>query len=700
MLETAQALLAWIAAHPGGSLVLLFFASMFDALFIVGAFVPASIVLFGMGALIALGSLELWPTTLIAAAGALAGDAISFGVGRRYGERLFEAGWLKRYPDFIASGRAFFLRHGGKGVALARFLGPVRSITPAIAGASQMSVVLFLAVDLLAAVAWALVYLVPGILFGASLGLAAEVATRLAGLLVLSLALLLGGVWMMRAALALFSVRVERGVRGLLEWSRSHRRLGRFGPALADPNQPETPALLTLAVGLLLVAALWLLAFSLVLSPQFPSSIDALVQQSLFDLSTPWGTAVAQGVARLGEWPVYLSTAAAVLSVLLWRRRLRAAAHWVAALMFALAVTALLTFLPLLPVPVVFFSYLAETHAPPRDLVFPTVIYGYAATIFATQRPERVRLIAYGVSITLVLLIGLSRLVLAQEWISLVAFALMVGLLWIGVLTLGYRQHGPERFFARTFALPVCLTFATAAGLSWGVDRAVTVSPHAAQESRAIRLDAIPDMPVAQWWDGGWTALPVSRLDVHGRQLRPFDLQWAAPAELVESELHGAGWQEVLALHATDTLRWLTETSAIGDLPVLPQVHAGNHARMTLRLPIDAQRQRLVRLWDSGMRVSVAGRPVPVWLGSVIEQEARTYYRLFRYPVALSDEEEDGPALPPLPARTPRTTIRAVERNGHRLWLMGAPPAYTGPRTAPLPDDPVGVPLALPPRSH
>ena len=683
MLEHAQALLAWIGAHPRESLVLLFFVSLTDALFLVGAFVPAAIVLFGMGALVALGSLELWPTALIAAAGALTGDAISFALGRRYGEALFESRWLRRYPDLIAGGRSFFARHGGKGVVLARFLGPVRSITPALAGASRMSGWLFLAVDFVAALGWALVYLIPGVLFGASLGLAAEVATRLAGLLVLSIVLLILGVWAARAAIALFNRYAEHWVTQLLDWSRRHRRLGRFGPGLADPAQPETPALLAVGTLLLACGAMWLVAFGGAGWRVYPGPLDALIHQTLSDLSTPWGTAAANLIARLGQWPVYGSTAVAVLAALLWRRRLRAAAHWIAALAFGVLLTILLSLTPLLQAPGLFFGHSSVAHAPLRDLAMPTIIYGFAATLIATWRPRHIRTLAYGVAIVLVLLVGLSRLVLAQEWVSLNSFAMVMGLLWIAALTLGYRQHRPERLFAASFSLPVVAVFLLAASMSWGVDRAASqvVSPTPETAPR--------EMPLAEWWDQGWSELPVARIDARGRGLRPFDFQWAAPESVIEAELRGAGWQPLPPLRVTDSLRWLTQTTLIGQLPVLPQVHAGLHPRLSLRRRIDDERQRLVRVWDSGVRVASDAGSVPVWLGTLSEQRARTFYRLFRYPVT----EPDAPILPPLPGRTELTTIRAVERAGHRVWLMGAAPVLY---TEPMPDVPIGAPIPIP----
>lgn len=660
MLHTAQQFLAWIGAHPTGALVLLFFVSLADAVFLLGAVVPAAMVLFCMGALVALDTLQLWPTVLVAAGGALAGDGLSFALGRHYGERLFDSPRLKRYPEFVARGRSFFARHGGKGVMLARFLGPVRSITPALAGASNMSVWLFLAVDFTAAVIWALVYLVPGVVFGASLGLAAEVAARLVGLMVLSVVLIVLGIWSVRAAIAVFNRNAERWVVQLLDWSRRHRHLGRFGPGLADPDQPETPALIAVALMLLTGASAWLIVFGGAGWRDYPGPLDALVHQTLADLSTPWGTALAQAVVRLGEWPVYGTVATAVLGSLIWRRRLGAAAHWIAALIFGVGVTVLLSFAPLLPPPNVFFGAVLADAAAPRDLLLSTVIYGTTATLFATLRPVRVRSIAYGLASALVLLLALAKLVLAQDWLSYNVFAVVLGALWAGALALGYRGHRPERMFAGSFVLPVGVSFVIAIGMSWGVDRATPLPA----EPTTIR-----EMSIEQWWAGGWQTLPMARQDLRGRSLRLFDLQWAAPIETVESELRATRWAPLPPFSTYDALRWLTETTPIYELPVLPQVHAGNHARLTLRQGLDSERQGLVRLWDSQLRVRTQDGLVPVWLGTVAEQQARTYYKLFRYPVA----EPEGAMLPPIPASTDRTVIRVVEPEGHRLWLMGPP---------------------------
>ena len=68
----------------------------------------------------------------------------------------------------------FFEKYGGKSVAFGRFVGPMRAVIPLVAGMMGMPTGRFLAANILSAIVWAPVYLLPGIVFGASLELAAE----------------------------------------------------------------------------------------------------------------------------------------------------------------------------------------------------------------------------------------------------------------------------------------------------------------------------------------------------------------------------------------------------------------------------------------------------------------------------------------------------------------------------------------------
>ncbi|AXQ30959.1 hypothetical protein D0B54_20750 [Solimonas sp. K1W22B-7] len=626
MSEYVQLLYDWINAHPGWAQVLLFVVAMVDAIFILGAFIPAGIVLFAMGALVALGSLDLWPVVLIAAAGALAGDALSFWLGRRYGNRLFEGKLMQRYPDILNNARRFFERHGGKGVMLARFLGPVRSVTPALAGAASMPAWLFLLTDGAAALAWALAYVLPGVVFGASLGLAAEVAGRLA-LLILLLALF---VWLVIAltgvVIGQLQKRAEDWIGALLDWSRRHRRLGRFGAALADPDQPETPVLALMALALLLLGGLFLYFWAAPGVSPDPRSLDAAVFQALRELHTPWGIALAQALLQLGEWPVYLPVAVTVFLSLLLSRKAHATAHWLGALGFAALLSVGLYLVPTIPPPYVQFASFAPSGYHAVDLVLATVIYSFIPVLLATERRAGLRVLIYGASVALVLLILLARLYLGAQWWSIAVFSMLIGVAWTALLGLGYRRHQPEKVSGRHFVLPLLAVFFLAAALQWSDDRALAYEPLPQRTLKIVQID--------DWARSGYQKLRAQRQNLFGRARQPFNLQWAGELDEIEAQLAAQGWQETAPLNLQNVLRWLAPSTPVQELPVLPQVNAGRHQALVLRYPLagtDSQ-QYLIRLWPTGYRTTDGQ---PIWIGYIALQQARSVFRLLRYPVYL-----------------------------------------------------------------
>ncbi|HET7569018.1 MAG TPA: DedA family protein [Gammaproteobacteria bacterium] len=172
-------ILAWVSANPGWAGVAVFAIACFESLLVIGYLVPGIFVLFGIGALIGSGYLSFWPVAIWAAAGAIAGDVASYVVGYVWRDRL-QHGWpFQRHPELYAKGVQFFDDHGGKSIVFGRFVGPVRPLIPAIAGMTGMSAARFVIIDVIAAALWAPVYLFPGMVFGASLDLAAAVAGRL-----------------------------------------------------------------------------------------------------------------------------------------------------------------------------------------------------------------------------------------------------------------------------------------------------------------------------------------------------------------------------------------------------------------------------------------------------------------------------------------------------------------------------------------
>lgn len=649
MTEALQTLLGWIQAHPHGALGLLLLIAFADSLLIVGAFVPAALPLFAVGALVALGALDLWMAIGFAAAGALAGDALSFWAGHRYRERLFATAFFRKHPELLGNAQRFFDRYGALSVLLARFLGPFRSITPALAAASGMRPWLFLLADLPAAVGWAAAFIMPGVVFGASLGLAAEVAGRLATLLIALVAGLWAVFWLTSLAVAAVRRRGGAWLHRLLDWSRRHRRLSRVGFALIDDELPETPALAVLALLLLLGAGALLYLVGGTGLHRYPSALDATIIQTLQDLHTPWGLALAQRLLQLGSWPVYAPLAVFVLVLLLILRKPRAAAHWVAALAFGAAIALGLYAIPLLPEPFRYFAEQVPSAARGRDFVLATVTYSFLPILLAASGAAHRRTLLYGLSSALLLLVLFAQIYLGVQWPSIAVLLLVFGLGWSTLLGIGYRYHRPERLPVRAMLPLLLLCLALAAGLRWA----------STQPSTQAALLPLREITLQQWQNQIYRELPAQRQDVAGRPRQPFTIQWAGDLAEIETALRQSGWQTPAPLTPGRTLHWLSSESAVDELPVLPQVHAGNHPVLYLRLPLSDTRQYLIRLWPSQYRLA-DGRPI--WIGNIALQEARSFRRLLRYPVAIDNE----PALAPLFATLPI----AHRRNLGAIWLL------------------------------
>lgn len=189
-----QQLLDWVTLNPVWAGIVIFAIALIESLAIIGALVPGVIMLFGAGALIGNGTLGFWSSFCWAVAGAILGDNLSFWLGRHYERRLAGSRWFSLHPAQLEKAMHFIHQHGGMSVAFGRFFGPLRAIVPLAAGLLDMAPSHFLVANVLSALVWAPAYLLPGMVFGASLELAGPVSLRL-GVIVLGLGALFFGLF-------------------------------------------------------------------------------------------------------------------------------------------------------------------------------------------------------------------------------------------------------------------------------------------------------------------------------------------------------------------------------------------------------------------------------------------------------------------------------------------------------------------------
>jgi len=186
---------------PGGAIfaAAVFLIAFGEALVGVGLVMPGSVLTVFSGWLAFHGKASILLIMVAAACGALLGDLVSYGLGARYGELLWNNRWLKnrrKQRGMVQLAEVFFLEHGGKSVFFGRFLGPIRGLMPFVAGASRMRPWAFFGYAAFSGILWGISYPGLGWLGGNSWQRAETLAGRLGLLIALGLVVTLGVVWL------------------------------------------------------------------------------------------------------------------------------------------------------------------------------------------------------------------------------------------------------------------------------------------------------------------------------------------------------------------------------------------------------------------------------------------------------------------------------------------------------------------------
>src|SRR5690606_3528011 len=159
-------LIAWLGSHTRWLGLAIFLIAMVESLAVAGLVVPGVVLLFAATALAGGGDLSLFGALAWAFSGAVCGDLLSFALGRWFHQDIRRLRLFARHPQWIDRGESFFRRYGTYSIVLGRFIGPIRPIIPMVAGMFDMPAWRFLAVNVLSAVAWAPIYVLPGYIAG------------------------------------------------------------------------------------------------------------------------------------------------------------------------------------------------------------------------------------------------------------------------------------------------------------------------------------------------------------------------------------------------------------------------------------------------------------------------------------------------------------------------------------------------------
>jgi membrane-associated protein len=146
---------------------ILFAVIFIETGFVVMPFLPGDSLLFAAGTFAALKALDIRILILLLSAAAVIGDTVNYWVGYHLGAKVFakeDSRFFKK--EYLDRTHAFYEKHGGKTIIIARFVPIVRSFAPLIAGVGRMSYGRFLSFNVIGGIGWVVLLTGAGYFFG------------------------------------------------------------------------------------------------------------------------------------------------------------------------------------------------------------------------------------------------------------------------------------------------------------------------------------------------------------------------------------------------------------------------------------------------------------------------------------------------------------------------------------------------------
>jgi membrane-associated protein len=156
-----------IQSFGGWAYLIVFLVIFCETGLVVTPILPGDSLLFGLGAIAAVGALKVeWLFVMLSIA-AIAGDTVNYMIGHYVGPRVFarESGRFFK-KEYLEQTHRFYEKYGGKTIIIARFVPIIRTFAPFVAGIGSMTYSRFIVYNIVGGISWIALFIFGGYYFG------------------------------------------------------------------------------------------------------------------------------------------------------------------------------------------------------------------------------------------------------------------------------------------------------------------------------------------------------------------------------------------------------------------------------------------------------------------------------------------------------------------------------------------------------
>lgn len=617
----------WIHLHPHWAGLITFFIAMSESLPVIGLIIPGSVIMSAVGTLVGARIIPAAPTIIWAIIGAFAGDIVSYHLGSLFNERIPRMWPFRRYPHWLTKAQDFFTRHGGKSVFLGRFIGPMRPITPTVAGMMQLPIPRFYTASFIASSLWAPIYMLPGILIGAaSQELAPATATRFLITVVSVLIVLWLTTWLFKWLLGLLFRLIGYWVKRSWDGLRHTKFTAPFCHWLQDPANPESHSQLILLLSWLIVGGIGIWCGWETLQQGILTHLDHPVHQLFLNLHNNLATRFFICLTLLSSKSVLIPAMLMGFLWLIWHKQWQIAWHWLLGPILIMGVVGLSDVLVYTPHPSGLTQIFTGNSFPSSQAAFTIAIYGFLTVLIT--RPITIQLrrqVIYYTAITLITLIVFSRQYLGLHWMTDMIGGIVCGVWVLLIVTLSLRRHPIYRLASSKFLA----VFFVMIALGWGLQML--------QNYRDFIENFTPFWPsyqatLANWWQESPSLPPLYRSNRVGKPVQIMNVQWLDNLNTIQKTLTAHGWVIQRKLGVISAINSLSSNDKQKKLPILQPLYLGQKPILIALKQAPGLNQFMrLQLWSS--KLTFTDSNLPLWVGTIEYQipHPRIFWQQHRY---------------------------------------------------------------------